>query len=456
MRLAAMSEGVLEDVATPAPSTLALDTSLPRRRPFSLDVRLVAAVGRAVLIGFVLFVLDAARQPLTAGDAVGLLAATCAWQCALSRATTSARVVLGSAGAVALGAGAGSAAVAALNGTPVGLHVSVAALVASTAAVFASAYAWEEAIALTSAGRKRVLLVGTSDLELGEDPKRVEIVGTLPAFGELAEIVEARRPDVVVLLDEATYDDAMDQLLDARINVSVAPAPSFYEWAFGRIPPGSISARWFMALFHPRQRPYNKLTNRAFDVAVAAIALALAAPLIAVLALLTKRSTGSALYRQTRVGELGRLFTMYKLSTMRCDAESSGAAFSCNDDPRATRVGALLRRAHLDEIPQLWNVLRGDMSIVGPRPERPEFIGMIEDTVPFWNRRLLVKPGITGWAQVHCGYASDCGEMAEKLSYDLWYLRHRSVVIDAAVCARTLALQLRRLFASRRASPTGA
>jgi lipopolysaccharide/colanic/teichoic acid biosynthesis glycosyltransferase len=101
------------------------------------------------------------------------------------------------------------------------------------------------------------------------------------------------------------------------------------------------------------------------------------------------------------------------------------------------RFGGFLRRTHLDELPQLWNVVRGDMSIVGPRPERPEFIELIETSVPFWNRRLLVKPGITGWAQIRCDYASDSDAMRLKLSYDLWYLRHRSLLVDLAVCVRT-------------------
>jgi lipopolysaccharide/colanic/teichoic acid biosynthesis glycosyltransferase len=103
-----------------------------------------------------------------------------------------------------------------------------------------------------------------------------------------------------------------------------------------------------------------------------------------------------------------------------------------------TRVGGILRRMHLDELPQLWNVLRGEMSIVGPRPERPEFVDLLEQTVPFWTRRLLVKPGITGWAQLRCGYAFDDVSAAEKLSYDLWYLRNRNVVVDLAICFETV------------------
>ena len=124
---------------------------------------------------------------------------------------------------------------------------------------------------------------------------------------------------------------------------------------------------------------------------------------------------------------------------MCADAESAGAAWASPGDPRITPLGRILRKTRLDELPQLVNVLHGEMSMVGPRPERPEFHEQLRDTVPFWSRRHLVKPGITGWAQVHSGYASDENGTATKLSYDLWYLRHRSLVVDLAVCAKTVA-----------------
>ena len=150
------------------------------------------------------------------------------------------------------------------------------------------------------------------------------------------------------------------------------------------------------------------------------------------------------LLRQTRVGEHGELFLMYKFRTMRVDAEAPGeAVWATENDPRVTSVGRIMRRFRLDELPQIWNVLNGDMSIVGPRPERPEFIDQLLESVPFWARRHLVKPGITGWAQVKRGYTADTKGSLEKLSYDLWYIRHRSLTTDAVICARTLAAILR-------------
>jgi lipopolysaccharide/colanic/teichoic acid biosynthesis glycosyltransferase len=127
---------------------------------------------------------------------------------------------------------------------------------------------------------------------------------------------------------------------------------------------------------------------------------------------------------------------------MRADAEEGRPMWAEERDPRATGIGLILRRTRIDELPQLWNVLKGDMSIVGPRPERPEFLAELQETVPFWTRRHLVKPGITGWAQVRRGYTADAEGTAEKLSYDLWYLRHRSLAVDLAICARTFATLL--------------
>jgi lipopolysaccharide/colanic/teichoic acid biosynthesis glycosyltransferase len=200
-----------------------------------------------------------------------------------------------------------------------------------------------------------------------------------------------------------------------------------------------------MSIFHLWQRPYTRFAKRTFDIVCASILLVLTAPLMLIIAGLVRLSPGPIIYRQTRVGEGGKKFTIYKFRTMRRDAEAPGCpAWAAQNDPRVTRIGRLLRRTHLDELPQLWDVLKGDMSIVGPRPERPEFIPTLEEAVPLFTRRLLVKPGITGWAQLRRDYASDTDGAAEKLSYDLWYLRHRNLVVDLAICAKTFASVLGR------------
>jgi lipopolysaccharide/colanic/teichoic acid biosynthesis glycosyltransferase len=217
----------------------------------------------------------------------------------------------------------------------------------------------------------------------------------------------------------------------------------FFEHAIGRVPLGHLTPAWFMSILHLRQKPYTRLAKRTFDLVVASVGLVLVAPLLPLLVALVRMSPGPIIYSQIRLGEGGRHYRMYKFRTMRADAEEAGRpVFTSESDPRVTRLGRLLRQTHLDEIPQLWNVIKGEMSIVGPRPERPEFVEMLEETVPFWTRRLLVKPGITGWAQLRCGYAYDAESAAEKLSYDLWYLRHRNVVIDLAICVQTVSALL--------------
>jgi exopolysaccharide biosynthesis polyprenyl glycosylphosphotransferase len=458
-----MSEGVLLETASPAPALGPLPAPTEHLRPLSKErTRMVAEGGRAVLIWFTLFVLYASHHPLSTGALVGITLAAAIWLAALRSAALANRLVPVSAIAACLGATVGFAFVGALNRSPLGLDVSFGALVAFAVCVLCSAIVWDWFAERTLATRRRVLLVGSAELDalLTEELRTsrdapYDVVGAIPGSQELAEVIAAQSPDIVVLTDETTYAAALDRVLDSRANVRVAGFASFFEYAFGRIPVDQINPAWFMSLLHPRQRIYARFTKRAFDLFAAGLGLVLAAPIMAVLALLTKMTRGPVLYRQTRVGEDGAHFTIYKFRTMRCDAEQDGPSFSCDDDARATRIGSMLRRTHLDELPQLWNVLKGEMSIVGPRPERPEFIEMLESAVPFWSRRLLVKPGITGWAQVRCDYASDCEAMERKLSYDLWYLRHRSLLVDVAICLRTVGLQLRALLPTRRGNASG-
>ncbi len=417
------------------------------RRPEIDRAQLVADGGRVVLIWFGLFILYGSQHPISAGALLGLTVATGIWVVALRSASLTHPAVPVRMAASALGTAIGFGVVAALDETVVGLHVSLASLVLFALGVLGSVLLWDRIVHSTLDARKRVLLVGSghADEILAEELRmspdvHIDVVGAVPAAEEIAEIVDAQCPDIVVLTDDEMYDAAVERLLDSHANVQVTGFESFFEYAFGRVPIDQITPAWFMSLLHPRQRIYTRFTKRAFDVVVALIGLILSAPLFGALALATKLTGGEGpvFYRQTRIGEYGRRFTIYKFRSMKCDAEDGGAVFASKDDPRTTGVGCFLRRTHLDELPQLWNVLKGDMSIVGPRPERPEFIDMIEEAVPFWNRRLLVKPGVTGWAQVRCGYASDCEAMEVKLSYDLWYLRHRSLLVDLEVCAMTL------------------
>jgi exopolysaccharide biosynthesis polyprenyl glycosylphosphotransferase len=278
-----------------------------------------------------------------------------------------------------------------------------------------------------------------------EDPAAPETHAlSLSDVDDLAVVVETQRPDVIVLTDDQSCSLALERLLDMTDRrFRVAGLTSFYEHAFGCVPLEQITSMWFLSLLHLRQRPGRRPAKRLFDVVVAVTGLLMMLPLLPLIVLLVKRTRGPLIYRQTRVSEGGRHFTMYKFRTMPVTAERPGEpVFAQASDPRASGAGRFLRRTHLDELPQLWNVLAGDMSIVGPRPERPEFVTMLEADIPFWSRRLLLKPGMTGWAQVRYGYATDCASSAEKLSYDFWYMRHGSLAVDIAVCFRTLAQEL--------------
>lgn len=264
--------------------------------------------------------------------------------------------------------------------------------------------------------------------------------GEIPALGsldELGAIVSEHSISLLLLSAEVPRLTVFEEVSRSCLHLPVrlTELSSFYEEIFGHVPVTEINAAWFQHIMHPNYRPGHSRAERAFDVVIAVAALIVAAPVLAVLALLIKR-TGPVLFTQHRIGEGGQPFRIYKLRTMR--TENVEAVWATADDPRITRIGRVLRRTHVDELPQLLNVLRGEMRIVGPRPEQPAFVEQLEHAIPFYQRRHLVKPGLTGWAQVRCGYAgSDVGS-AWKVCHDLWYLKQRSLRLDFVIVLETL------------------
>jgi exopolysaccharide biosynthesis polyprenyl glycosylphosphotransferase len=221
--------------------------------------------------------------------------------------------------------------------------------------------------------------------------------------------------------------------------VRLVEASHFYEDRLGHVPLGTINSAWFQYIMHPRFRPGSSASKRLLDVVLAVVLAVALAPLIALAALMVKvQDGGPVLYRQRRLGVAGEEIEVLKLRSMSVSAESGGPQWSSEDDPRVTPVGRFLRRTHVDELPQLWNVLRGDMTLVGPRPERPEITPELELQHVHYDRRHLVKPGITGWAQVRCGYGGSGTGTAWKLCHDLYYLKHRSVVLDLLILTETI------------------
>jgi exopolysaccharide biosynthesis polyprenyl glycosylphosphotransferase len=169
----------------------------------------------------------------------------------------------------------------------------------------------------------------------------------------------------------------------------------------------------------------------------------IASPIILITAIMIKLdSEGSILFTQTRTGQYGESFTIYKFRSMKIDAEANGAKWAEKNDPRITKVGNFIRKTRIDEIPQLWNVLIGDMSFIGPRPERPEFDGQLEKKIPYYRLRYLVKPGLTGWAQVNYNYAASIEDTKEKIMYDLYYIKNYSFLLDMRIILRTIRIVL--------------
>ena len=357
-------------------------------------------------------------------------------------------------------------------------HLSRTAIWLLALCVFAAGAAWETFALRRVTPAVRLLLVGNlaeattlfRDLRRGRgggyevigvvaesDPPEVE--DQAPGRGRpcpLASVITHHRPDLVVLTGRHEPPGTFFRLLDAaQAGFRVVQLTEFYEYAFGRVPIEDLQHDWFMSVLHLYQRRYSRAIKRALDLVGASVLLLLTFPLFPLLALFVQQTEGPVILRQSRLGEHGKLFTIFKFRTMRADAESPGhAVWATDHDPRLTRTGGAMRRLRLDELPQLWNVFRGEMSLVGPRPERPEFLVELSQHLPYWTRRHLIKPGLTGWAQVRQGYAGSADETATKLSYDFWYLRHRSLTVDLAILLRTLSVVLQGdRAASRSTSP---
>ena len=295
--------------------------------------------------------------------------------------------------------------------------------------------------ALAAGGSHQLVLVGR--VSYAGDAAGAQSAAAVPALGSLArlaDIVKEHGIDLLVMGAEAPRLPVFTEVTNSCLGLPVrlVELSALFEEVFGHVPMAEINAAWFQCLADPHARAAAAPLKRLVDVIGAMLALVLAAPLLPVLVLLIRRDGGAAIFTQVRIGEGGRRFRLHKLRTMRVGSDSS-AQWAAADDPRITRVGRFLRRTHLDELPQLVNVLRGDMSLVGPRPEQPAFVDRLEGMLPFYQRRHLIRPGITGWAQIRCGYAgSDVGS-AWKLCHDLYYAKHRSIALDMLILGETLA-----------------
>ncbi|WP_433793561.1 exopolysaccharide biosynthesis polyprenyl glycosylphosphotransferase [Actinoplanes sp. CA-252034] len=255
---------------------------------------------------------------------------------------------------------------------------------------------------------------------------------------ELAAIVERNGIDLLLVSSEEVRRSAF-ALLAANcldMKVRVIELVSFCEETFGLTALAAIEPRWLESVLHPSYQPGTPRSKRLLDVVVSLVAGLLAAPVLIVLAVLVKLDGGPALYRQIRIGERGRPFEILKMRSMR--STGGHEQWSSRTDPRITWIGRFMRRTHLDELPQIVNVLRGDMSIVGPRPEQPGLAERLRSAIPYYDVRHLVRPGLTGWAQVRGGYAGSEVGSALKVCYDLYYIKHRSFSVDCVILLETV------------------
>lgn len=255
-------------------------------------------------------------------------------------------------------------------------------------------------------------------------------------------IVIGHKPEEVIGLQDALYETIFSA-------VTLVDRATFEEIATGRIPLEHISQSWFLSHIREGEKVAYESVKRFFDL-LSAIPIGLVTlVLFPFLALLVKMSSpGPILIRQKRVGLKGEPFTLYKFRSMRQDAEADGRPKLASDqknDPRVTHIGKILRATSLDELPQIWNILRGDMSVIGPRPERPEFVEELTRQMPFYALRHLTRPGVTGWAQVNFRYASSFADNIKKLQYDLYYIKHRSFMLDLSILLKTIRIVLRRI-----------
>lgn len=319
---------------------------------------------------------------------------------------------------------------------------------------------------------KRVLIVGDGLLaELMEEfvtssKGRYVMLGRIPCPSTMgpsddaaqdAELVDSKAgrvlrlaknfmaDKIVVSLAERRGFFPVEELLNCKLaGIEVVDAPTFYETATHKLLIENITPSWFIFSHGFRVTWFLRLCKRVLDLTASFLGLVFFSPVIPFIVLAIKLdSPGPILFRQVRVGEGDRPFTLMKFRSMRQDAESrTGAVWSQENDPRITKVGNFLRRSRLDEIPQLVNILKGDMSLVGPRPERPEFVGELKKRIPYYSERHYVKPGLTGWAQVCYPYGSSVEDAIEKLRYDLYYIKNISIFLDFYIILKTFGVVL--------------
>ena len=293
------------------------------------------------------------------------------------------------------------------------------------------------------AGYRIAGFVGTDSELLGKSLINPRVIGLTE---ELDDVVKREHIDrIVVAMGERRGQLPTNKLLQLSLagQVNIEEGASFYERITGRVSLNMLRPSWLIFTGRRRQARFTELSRTVVHWAVALVGALLSLPLALLTAVLIKlESPGPVLYKQERVGKNGRTFVLTKFRSMKINAEQDGPVWASKGDPRTTRVGRIIRKTRVDEIPQFWNILKGEMSFVGPRPERPHFVSQLAEEIPFYEQRHLIAPGLTGWAQIKYPYGASIEDARQKLQYDLFYIKNQSLILDAIIMFETIKIIL--------------
>lgn len=296
-----------------------------------------------------------------------------------------------------------------------------------------------QVLARPDAGLRIVGFVDNDPELVGQSLVNPRVIGLTK---DLPTITRSERIDrIVVAMGDRRGQFPTNQLLDLCLSgeVAIEESASFYERVTGRVQLETLRPSWLIFSGRGRQRRSGAIASVVFNRGAAIVGAILSLPIALLTILIIKlESKGPILYRQERVGQNGHPFEVFKFRSMCTDAEADGPVWARSSDDRVTRVGRVIRKIRVDEIPQFWNILRGDMNFVGPRPERPHFVKQLAQEIPFYEQRHLVAPGLTGWAQIKYPYGASVEDARQKLQYDLYYIKNQSLVLDAAIMFETI------------------
>ncbi len=290
-------------------------------------------------------------------------------------------------------------------------------------------------------GFKVVAIISDNSQNLhnySQDSHLIEIINPPHSFAGLVKIKKIK--SIITALNPHQNPELVNKLYECiPLKISFWDLPSFVEKFTNRIPVDTIGQIWFLENLKESQKIIFEIVKRFMDILFSIVLLILSLPFLPfIYAIVKLNSPGDFLFTQQRTGKRGKKFLAVKIRTMSKNAEINGPQWAIKNDPRITRSGRFMRKTRIDEIPQLINVLRGEMSFIGPRPERPEFIEKLEKKIPYYNERLLVKPGLTGWAQINFPYGASEKDALEKLQYDLYYIKNRSFILDISILLKTI------------------